>query len=806
MPSLRSSGFIVGPSVNIRQLAKPYKLPQPLSLRRLMTAMGIPDYQDAGIKRQRVLPLALFQRKFDEFVNLRERMLFQVRLSGSQFGENWVFVHFEDEVYGTRRILFKKRIKVPYVNSIIRINDLGTDRIRLTMSSPQPGAPAEIGIEIEFETKGLEPEIQFEWLPDVNIKKLKFNFNVPLTLDGEQRLLNIAGFDDMVKHAMKGVQFKALDSRLMLAIVEFRGKVFKATGLVGAKDSLRNDLQLQLYKEFIYVDLSFDFIPGDRLFVNRIENELTGVGVGILLSLAEDKPSASGITPGLNRHLSEWLLGKDTAVVGAWCDGSRLLIDYLGGEQRPPIPETPQAPLQPGRLANIDHIVVLMMENRSFDHMLGYLSKEGSADGRIRSDIDGLRGNEANSYNGADYPSFPLSGTLFIEDPCHGFSCVEEQVNWDQTDPPLGQMDGFVSSFAKKFAENGTDPGKVMGYYRAHQVPVFDVLAREFMVCDHWFCSHPGPTFPNRFYQVTGRLSRNAENKFDVSNPKLSGGARLADDKTIFEHLSAAGVSWRYYEHGYGFLRLFDRYVFDNDHLVDARDPEYGFYAAARNGSLPAVTFIDPDFIDLPPGADDHPPTDIGHGQRLIGEVVNALMAGPGWGKTLLIITYDEHGGFFDHVSPPNAPLISGAETTEGMDRYGPRVPALVVSPWVERGSVAKTTFDHTTILKTIAKRFLSNNPPDMGERMAQAEDLEPMLRASPRADKPVIPVPPPPAVPVRPVPDFWEGTEDEDFHAMLFRRRYQFFAGSTRAVEWDGDGDGDTGPLPDDGKPPSPK
>ncbi|TPQ27376.1 phospholipase C [Methylomonas koyamae] len=802
MPSLRSSGLIIGSSVSIRQLAKPYKLPKPLSVRQLMAAMGIPNYQDAGIKRQRLLPLALFQRKFDEFVNLRERMLFQVRLSGSQFGENWVFVHFEDEVYGTRRLLTKKRIGGKFV----RINDLGTDRIRLTMGSPQPGAPAEIGIEVEFETKGVEPEIQIEWLPDVNIKKLKFNFAVPLMLDGEQRLLNIAGFDDLVKQALLGVQYKALDSRLMLAVVEFRGKVFKATGSVGAKASLRDDLRVQLYKEFIRVDIDFDWVPGDSLIIKKVEKLFTDIGAAILVQLAKGRRTASGHEPGLNRYLSEWLLGKDTAVVGAWCDGSRLLIDYLGGEQRPPIPETPQAPLPPGRLANIDHIVVLMMENRSFDHMLGYLSKEGGADGRIRSDIDGLNGNETNSYNGVDYPSFPLPGTLFIEDPCHGFTCVKTQVNWDDANPPKGRMDGFVTSFAEKFAAKGTDPGKVMGYYQAPQVPVFDALAREFMVCDRWFCAHPGPTFPNRFYQVTGRLSRNAANKFEVGNPKFSGGATLADDKTIFEHLSAAGVSWRYYEHGYGFLRLFDRYVFDNDRVLDARDPEHGFYAAARNGTLPAVTFIDPDFIDAPPGADDHPPTDIGHGQRLIGEVVNALMAGPGWDKTLLIITYDEHGGFFDHVSPPRAPLISGAATTEGMDRYGPRVPALVVSPWVERGSVAKETFDHTSILKTIAKRFLPNNPPDMGERMAQANDLEPFLRASPRGDRPAIPVPPAPAVPVRPVPDFWEGADDEDFHAMLFRRRYQFFAGSTRAKEWDGDGDGDTGPLPDGGGPTSPK
>jgi phospholipase C len=241
--------------------------------------------------------------------------------------------------------------------------------------------------------------------------------------------------------------------------------------------------------------------------------------------------------------------------------------------------------------------------------------------------------------------------------------------------------------------------------------------------------------------------------------------------RTIVDHLTDQGVSWHYYEHGYCFLRLFERYTVDNKFIVDARDPAKGFFAAARAGTLPAVSFIDPDFIDVPPGNDDHPPADIAAGQRLVAEIVRALIEGPLWSKTLLIITYDEHGGFFDHVAPPQAPAVSG------VDRYGPRVPAFVVSPWVDRGKATDIVFDHTSIIKTIARRFLSAHPPDLGERVAAANDVSMVLRPSAREDRPSIPLPPesirrafiPPTALVTP--------EDErDFHALLriVRDRYQ--------------------------------
>jgi phospholipase C len=436
-----------------------------------------------------------------------------------------------------------------------------------------------------------------------------------------------------------------------------------------------------------------------------------------------------------------------------------LTIDYILPQgQLEPFPENPQPPLDPGLLANIDHIVVLMMENRSFDHMLGYLSKHGG-----RADVDGLHGGEKNHHKNKDYTSFPLANTLFPVSPSHAHNSVVNQVN-------AGKMDGFVADFAHHYEDDGIDPGTAMGYYEADKVPVYDVLAREFLICQRWFSAHPGPTFCNRFYTLTGRLNRDADGRFQFDNPHGADFVPVSN-KTIFDHLREKGVSWHYYEQGYCFLRMFERYTFDDTFVVKAHDPSKGFFASARAGTLPSVSFIDPDFIDVPPGNDDGPPADVMAGQRLIAEIVQALMAGPGWAKTLFLITYDEHGGFFDHVPPPAAIPVSA------INEYGVRVPTIVVSPWVKRGVVSDVVFDHTSVLKTIARRFLSTNPPDMGERMAAANDLSMVLSTTARQDKPNIPLPPaPPALSgVLARRAQLELEDDSDFKGILYALRSRY-------------------------------
>jgi len=330
----------------------------------------------------------------------------------------------------------------------------------------------------------------------------------------------------------------------------------------------------------------------------------------------------------LNSILTTWLIGGDYYVLQALSDGQSLTVDYIVPPgQLEPFPENPQDPLNPGLLANIDHIVVLMMENRSFDHMLGYLSKEGGSDGK-RANIDGLRGGEKNHYKGADFPSFALPDTHFNESPEHGHDGVENQIDG-------GKMGGFAATFAAKYEAEGVSPGRVMGYHTAAHVPVYDALAREFLVCQRWFAAHPGPTFCNRFYTLTGRLNRDQQNNAEVDNPDQSKGQMVpVATRTLFDHLTEHGVSWRYYERGYCFLRLFANYTTDTTNIVDAGVDSANFVANVKAGNLPSVTFIDPDFIDFPPGYDDGAPADIARGQHFIGTIVNALMQGPLWSKT----------------------------------------------------------------------------------------------------------------------------------------------------------------------------
>ena len=377
---------------------------------------------------------------------------------------------------------------------------------------------------------------------------------------------------------------------------------------------------------------------------------------------------------GLNSTVSSWLLGgvadddlntdeNNARVLGIGIENANpelgipedtLIISYTG-PRNVFVPAKPADwpaghDFSPGTLANIDHIVVLMMENRSFDHMLGYLSLPVSKHGMGRQDIDGLKGDEFNIYNGQTFPSFELTETIFAPDPEHGYEPVHHAING-------GQMSGFVQSYAEA---HGDHLGRsIMGFHTGANLPVFDRLARDFAIGHRWFASHPGPTFCNRFYELTGRLNLDPRGfwEFDNSSPK-----RPVYTPTIFDYLSipTAAVTWRYFEHGYCFLRFFEGHTFDDANIVAADDPHVGFFASARAGALPSVTFIDPHFIEYPPGGNcDGPPADVKDGQDLVRRVVEAVVAGPAWEKTLLLIVYDEHGGFYDHVPPPPAMPVS---------------------------------------------------------------------------------------------------------------------------------------------------
>jgi phospholipase C len=404
-----------------------------------------------------------------------------------------------------------------------------------------------------------------------------------------------------------------------------------------------------------------------------------------------------------------------------------------------PTPTTTVAVTADETIANldkVDHIVILMLENRSFDHMLGYLSLEAG-----RKDIDGLRGSEKNTYQGRDYGIHHLDRTAWtgeLEDPCHGPDCIDLQLKDSNS--------GFVASYAEYLAEyqaqNGpaanADPGLVMGYYNAEDLPVYDHLAREFCVCDRWFSSVPGATWPNRLYALTGRAAGDRED----ANPPLY------NLPSFIRFLDQRSVDWGFYSFDPATLRLVDAQYRLSHHrhfsYVDRRKlssrerfagdvfgEESSFLDDAAAGTLPAVCWIDPHFKDTrvfgPDSNDDHPPSDVLAGQALVLDIYHALRSSPLWKKSLLIVTYDEHGGIFDHVSPPPAP-----DDDPEFRRYGVRVPALIVSPWIEAASVAprEPVFDHTSIIKTVLLRFCreGNRIPDLGARVTAAHHLGGLL------------------------------------------------------------------------------
>jgi phospholipase C len=703
MTSVRGSLNVVGRSVSIKQLAHQRNASFPLSLRNFVGALP------PGRILRKVVSLDFLQRKFDVFINERSRPLFQVRLDSKEkkFGQSTLTVAMDDpkgydhdhpkvlkELAGPgERLSFDVGIGPVAVTYYYYFQDVKSDGLALdVVSGPSP----KIHIRIHFESDGpIEMKVDGHTGHDIDFDGFRIDLNF--------------GF---------GVHNGLID-------------------LVGFVDTFNpKDLNLDRLKQFIDTDVSVnvDDIP-DGVVANRVQDTINRK-IFEALNTPDNRDA-------LNKMVTRWLVGGDFYVTGVSSDAQSLSIDYIiPPGQLEPFPENPQPPLDPGLLANIDHIVVLMMENRSFDHMLGYLSKEAGSDGKVRTDIDGLRGGETNRYKSQDYPSFLLPDTHFDQSPPHGHDPVANQIDG-------GKMDGFVGAFAKQCEDQGVDvdPGKVMGYHNAAHVPVYNALASEFLICQRWFAAHPGPTFCNRFYTLTGRLNRDSNGNFEFDN--FSGNDfKPVATKTIFDHLSDRAVSWHFYEHRYCSLRLYERYTTDDSYIVDANDPVKGFFASAKAGTLPSVSFIDPNFIDEPDGQDndDGAPSDIAAGQNLIGRVVDAVVHSPKWNKTLLLITYDEHGGFYEHVNPLDPRFRDKAKPVSGIDHYGVRVPAFVVSPWVDQGKVSDVVFDHTSIAKTIARRFMSANPPDMGERMAAANDLSMILRSTPRQDQPSIAVPSAPA------------------------------------------------------------
>jgi phospholipase C len=406
-------------------------------------------------------------------------------------------------------------------------------------------------------------------------------------------------------------------------------------------------------------------------------------------------------------------------------------------------------PVDLGGLSSIEHIVVLMMENRSFDHMLGYLSLPPGESGGGRTDVDGLRGpaEDVNYFDGKPFPITPFgeAGLTKVQDPCHSGWCVGQQM--------ANGMSGFVTNYATTRAYQS--PDDVMRYQTATNVPVYDFFASQFAICDRWFCSVPGSTWPNRLASLTGE-ALGKDNKFPPLYSRRSFVRSLPKD-----------VTWRWYSSDPGSLRLVDdEYrVGYEDNFAYVEKPTlvqpHTFFTDVMAEDLPNVAWIDPNFVDLGGlhGADDdHPPTDVMAGQSFVLKIYQALSTSALWETSLLVVVYDEHGGFYDHMDP-TVGLPEEFTSRAEFGHFGPRVPALVVSPFVDPAKVfgspqnddPRFLFDHTALIKTILLRFAGGSYGGLPERVGTASHLGHLLTAGSPRPAPQVP---PPAIDA--VADWW--------------------------------------------------
>jgi phospholipase C len=399
-------------------------------------------------------------------------------------------------------------------------------------------------------------------------------------------------------------------------------------------------------------------------------------------------------------------------------------------------------------LAAIEHVVVVMMENRSFDHMLGYLNLPPWNAGRPAVEgvsLDpGWIARYTNTLDGRQFAPHAFTDRQ-IDDPPHTRPTIATQLGTSAG--AAGPMTGFVASYAQR-KQRPRALSHVMGYYTAPEVPTFEFFARNFTVCDHWFSALPAGTQPNRLMSLAGftKVGDNAP-------------LYLPDQDLVYDWLDTHSIRWRVYHDGVvpfiGLMRKWMQTIGEDDHKPLGDDPRFRWLDSLENDlkqphPLPPVIFIEPDFTDIPfghsaPPNDDHPPSSIDFGQRFLARVYRAFTANPAiWSKCLMVITYDEHGGFFDHVEPPRL-STPAAGPYDPFATLGVRVPAFVVTPFVDAGTVAHGLFDHTSILQLLAERFGDGRYSADVDRRHQGDPALDRLSAvlTRQAPRPDVPQPP---------------------------------------------------------------
>lgn len=426
----------------------------------------------------------------------------------------------------------------------------------------------------------------------------------------------------------------------------------------------------------------------------------------------------------------------------------------------------------PEALKKIKHIVVLMMENRSFDNLLGWLYDTDQPP--MGQYYEGLNDSMWNPLNNIDTDGIPFTEQVYVRkngqaprfgprklkektyeanfslpdpDPGEGYKDTNHQLfehyNVALLYPPEPTNMGFVNNYLNaqlygtySFGDTPTDPRDIMCCYTPEQTPVLSTLAKNFAVCDHWHCSVPSQTLPNRDFIHAATSTGFVNNKPTAD----------CDAKTVYQAIQEAidsgrnDLSWGVYS-GVSDGKMFSltRTIMtqlQNPKFNDNFHPITQFKKDAMAGQLPSYTFLEPQFSG-PLQNDQHPSQDITPGEHLMADIYDAVVNSPKFEETLLVITYDEHGGCYDHVAPPSATPPDGYPGTPGQDgflfnRMGVRVPAVVINPWIEAGLIGRpsgyTPFDHTSVIKTVFNCF--DLPGHLTERDKAAPDLSCLLTA----------------------------------------------------------------------------
>ena len=371
----------------------------------------------------------------------------------------------------------------------------------------------------------------------------------------------------------------------------------------------------------------------------------------------------------------------------------------------------------------IKHIILLILENHSFDRILGGMSEVCPGLNGVDKKNPGINFDS----KGNKFIQEVTRETQMIHDPLHDHKDVMEQLSNGNS--------GFIKNFEKHFGNKLTaeELQAIMGYYPQDFLPATHTLARHFTVCDHWFSSLPGPTWPNRFFALSGTCMGNMQMLPTFDKEAFDNIFSAQSQDTIFDRLQSAEKSWNIYYYDFPCSLLLKNQR-KRDKLKQYRKiDEFFSHCQGDEAQFPEFSFIEPKYYGLDQN-DDHPPHNTMKTQKLIADVYTAIRSNDElWESSLLVIFYDEHGGFYDHVIPPGAVAPDTNTKDFAFNTLGVRVPAILVSPWVE-ARVEKTVFDHTSFLKYVLDKW---QLPPLTERVSVANSIGVALRSSKRDDTP---------------------------------------------------------------------